>query len=177
MKKLLLAVAALGLGACASVPTAPSVMVLPGGGKSFEAFRDDDGVCRDWAGHQMGVDPAHQAHRDIATGAVVGSAVGAAAGALIGVASGAAGPGAAIGAGTGLLLGTASGASVGGNEWGSLQSRYDTAYMQCMYAKGNQIPMAQGSLPAAASDHPPRPRHRVPRPPPGPPPPPPPDLG
>jgi hypothetical protein len=26
------------LGACATVPTGPSVMVLPGGGKSFDQF-------------------------------------------------------------------------------------------------------------------------------------------
>ena len=39
--------AALG---CVYVPTGPSVMVLPGGGKSFEQFQGDDAVCRQWAG-------------------------------------------------------------------------------------------------------------------------------
>jgi hypothetical protein len=31
---------------CATVPTGPSVMVLPGSGKNFEQFQADDGVCR-----------------------------------------------------------------------------------------------------------------------------------
>ena len=34
------------LGACASVPHAPSVAVLPGGGKSMEVFNTDDIACR-----------------------------------------------------------------------------------------------------------------------------------
>ena len=41
------------LGACATVPTGPSVMVLPGGGKSFEEFQGDDGVCRRFAYQQL----------------------------------------------------------------------------------------------------------------------------
>jgi len=44
--------AALLFTACASVPTGPRVMVLPGTGKSFEQFQHDDGLCRDWAAHQ-----------------------------------------------------------------------------------------------------------------------------
>ena len=36
------------LGGCAPVPTGPSVMVLPGLGKSFEQFNADDAVCRQW---------------------------------------------------------------------------------------------------------------------------------
>src|SRR6266704_3177461 len=37
--------AALLLGACVSVPSGPSVMVLPGTGKSFDQFRADDMNC------------------------------------------------------------------------------------------------------------------------------------
>jgi hypothetical protein len=45
---------ALLLAACAPVvPTGPSVMVLPGGGKSLEAFQADDGACRPWATQQV----------------------------------------------------------------------------------------------------------------------------
>ena len=29
----------------------------------------------------------------------------------------------------------------------SVQRRYDVGYMQCMYAKGNQIPVSRGSVP------------------------------
>ena len=47
------------------------------------------------------------------------------------------------------------------------QHRYDMAYMQCMYAKGNQIPVSRARQPAYTSTAPP-----PPPPPPGPPPPP-----
>ena len=40
--------------ACATVPTGPSVMVLPGSGKNFEQFQTDDAVCRQWAAQQTG---------------------------------------------------------------------------------------------------------------------------
>jgi hypothetical protein len=45
-------VVALFLGACASAPTGPTVMVLPGAGKSFEQFQADDAACRQWAAQQ-----------------------------------------------------------------------------------------------------------------------------
>ena len=44
--------AALLLGACATAPTGPGVMVLPGAGKSFEQFQADDAACRSWASQQ-----------------------------------------------------------------------------------------------------------------------------
>ncbi len=51
--RLLLPVAALAaLAGCVSVPTGPSVMVLPGTGKTFEQFQVDDGACRQWAASQ-----------------------------------------------------------------------------------------------------------------------------
>jgi hypothetical protein len=31
-----------GLSACATIPTGPSVMILPGRGKTFEQFQTDD---------------------------------------------------------------------------------------------------------------------------------------
>ena len=44
--------AALLLAACTTVPTAPTVAVMPGSGKSFEQFNDDDVVCRQFAYNQ-----------------------------------------------------------------------------------------------------------------------------
>lgn len=66
--------------------------------------------------------------------AIVGALLGAGLGAALGV-----GRGAAIGAATGTLIGTGTGSS--GSAWAqvSVQQRY-IAYMQCMYAKGNQVP-------------------------------------
>lgn len=173
---------ALTLGACASVPTGPSVMVLPGSSKTFEAFQADDGACREWAALQSGTTAGRPTMSNTATGAVVGTAVGAAAGAAIGAAAGNPAAGAAIGGGTGLLGGTAIGAGQAQGAYHSTQQRYNMAYMQCMYAKGNQIPVARGSLaPGYSSSAPPPPPASpparptsVPPPPAGAPPPPPP---
>jgi hypothetical protein len=130
----------LALGGCATLPTGPSVNVLPGPGKTFEQFQAEDALCRQWAGQQIGQTPQDTINQNTATGAVVGTATGAAIGALIGAATGHAGTGAAIGAGSGLLFGTAAGANAGQVYGREAQRRYNFAYMQCMYAKGNQVP-------------------------------------
>jgi Glycine-zipper domain len=76
------------LGACATVPTGPSVMMLPGGGKSFDQFQGDDAMCRQWAYQQTGTTPGQTANESGFTNAVIGTVVGAAAGAAIGAAAG-----------------------------------------------------------------------------------------
>ena len=43
------------LGGCATVPTGPSVMVLPPAGKPFEQFQAEDARCRQWARQQIGL--------------------------------------------------------------------------------------------------------------------------
>jgi len=134
--------AVLLVGGCATMPTGPSVMVLPPQGKPFEQFQADDAVCRQWAQQQLGVSPQETANQNTAQGAVIGTALGAGLGAAIGSASGAAGTGAAIGAASGLVMGTAAGASAGQSAGWQAQRRYDNAYVQCMYAKGNLVPGA-----------------------------------
>ena len=96
--------AALTLAACATVPTGPTVMVLPGAGNSLEQFQGDDAACRQWAGQQV---------------------------------------------------------SSGGDSAWVLQRRYDIAYQQCMYARGNDLPGIPRSSGATGV-----PSHRVPAPPP-----------
>jgi hypothetical protein len=118
----------------------PSVRVLPGDGKPFEQFQTDDGLCRQWAGQQIGISPQETVNRNATTGAAVGTMLGAGVGALFGAAAGDPAAGAAIGAGSGLLLGTASGADAGNAYGWEAQRRYDNAYVQCMYAKGNLVP-------------------------------------
>ena len=71
-------VAGLLLAGCATVPTAPGVMALPGSAKSADEFRSDDAACRQAA-------------------------------------------------------------EIDANA--TKQGRYDMIYLQCMYAKGNQIPV------------------------------------
>jgi Glycine-zipper domain len=139
--KFLLLIVAATIAACATVPTGPSVMALPGSGKSFDQFRVDDASCRQYAYEQVGgVSGQQAAQRSAVSSAAVGTVVGAAAGAAIGSASGDMGAGAAIGAGTGLLFGSAAGTGYASGSYYADQRRYDNAYLQCMYAKGNQIP-------------------------------------
>jgi uncharacterized protein YcfJ len=150
--------------------------VLPGTGKNFEQFQADDAVCRRWALDRTGTTPNQAGAASTVTGAAVGAVVGAGLGAAIGAAAGSPATGAAVGAGAGVLGGTAVGA---GNAYGagvSVQRRYDNAYVQCMYAKGNQVPVTRGSQPAYTSSPAPPPPlpPGVPPPPAGTPPPPPP---
>jgi len=154
---MLLLPVALTLAGCATLPTGPSVRVLPAPGKSFEQFQADDAVCRQWAERQIGRNPQETANQNTVTGAAVGTVIGAGVGAAIGAASGNPGAGAAIGAGSGLLVGTASGASSGQLYGQEAQRRYDNTYVQCMYAKGNQIPgmVRRGRRPVGAIPPPP----------------------
>jgi hypothetical protein len=146
------------LAACATIPTGPNVMVLPGTGKSFEQFRIDDALCRQFAYEQVGGVTAQQAAQNQAvSSAVIGTALGAAAGAVIGSASGDAGAGAAIGAGSGLIIGSAAGTGYATESYYEAQQRYDYAYLQCMYAKGNKIPVYGGYISQPSSAPPPPP--------------------
>ena len=159
-RNLVLVLAALVLSSCATMPTGPSVMVLPGQYKPFDVFQTEDLECRNWAAAQIGQQPADAVNQNLAGGAAIGTLLGAGLGAAIGAASGHAGTGAAIGAASGLIGGTAvaSGPAYGAG-W-EVQRRYDNAYLQCMYAKGNLIPGAERAAPR---------NNRVPPPPPPPP--------
>ena len=151
-------------GACTMVPTGPSILVLPGTGKTFDQFQIDDSRCRDYALVQIGGKTPSQASIDsgVAT-AVVGTAIGTVAGAAIGGSRGA-----GVGAGTGLLLGSAAGAGAAEGSFYENQRRYDMSYQQCMYANGHRIPVSGRFTVESPRDAPPPP------PPPGAPPPPPP---
>lgn len=140
---------ALLLAACASVPSGPSIMALPGSGKTFEQFQVDDMQCRDFAQMQIGGSAQAAADNAAVRSAAVGTAVGAVAGAVIGGHQGA-----GVGAGTGLLVGSMAGADAGYSSGHGSQQRYDNAYVQCMYAKGEKVPVSgrfiQPQAPAAA---------------------------
>jgi len=133
------AAALLALTACVAIPTGPSVMSLPGRGKSFDQFRADDYDCRQFASAQVGGVTANEAAVDSGVrSAVVGTVIGAAAGAAISGSSGA-----AAGAGAGLALGALAGSGAAGASAYALQQRYDISYQQCMYAKGHRVPVAR----------------------------------
>jgi hypothetical protein len=164
------------LAACASFPPdGPSVMALPGSGQSFSKFRADDWACRNYAKQAIGgATPATSAVNSGIASAAVGTVVGAAVGAAIDGSSGA-----AVGAGVGLLAGSMGGVAASNASAYTLQERYDQSYIQCMYARGQKVPLVGGfavsegyaTRPAAAPLPPPPP------PPLGAPPPPPPPRG
>ena len=166
------------LAGCASAPLAPRVAVMPAPGKSFEQFVAEERVCRQWAEQSVGIGHEDPGARVSVDSAVIGTAIGAVAGAAIGGHRGA-----GAGAAGGLVMGTAVGSDRAYASERDIQRRYDIAYQQCMYAKGNQLP---GSYyrPQTASYPPPpppppppaAPSSTTPPPPPGSPPPPPPDL-
>ena len=145
--RLLPLAAVVGLSACATIPTGPSVMVLPGQGKTFEQFQTDDAVCWQWASAQAGTTPGQASTEAAVSSAALGTVLGA-------------GLGAAIGAGSGALGGTCVGMGASQAAAGTVQWRYDIAYEQCMYAKGHQIPVVMQPLQRPYTAPPPPHRHR-----------------
>jgi hypothetical protein len=154
------------LAGCAVVPTAPNVMALPGTGRTFDEFRADDAMCRDYAYQQIGGPARVQSANAAAVGnAAVGTAIGAVAGAAIGGRSGA-----GAGAGMGLIVGSASGAEASRGAVYGGQRHYDHAYVQCMYARGHRVPVSMSGYTSSPA---PQPAAVPPPPPAGSPPPPP----
>jgi len=161
------------LAGCATRPLGPTVAVYPAANKPFEVFQRDQYDCRQYADSQV-AGGAARANNNAVGAAVLGSALGLAVGAATG--SGRA-------ATTGAVAGGAIGAAVGANESEragfGLQQRYNIAYSQCMYSKGNQVAGARGygygPPPGAYYGPPPPPPPGYGPPPPGygPPPPPP----
>ncbi|MSQ50389.1 MAG: hypothetical protein EXR28_00735 [Betaproteobacteria bacterium] len=154
------------LGGCVTLPpSGPSMMVLPGSGKSFDQFRVNDSECRGYASSQTGGATPAQAAEDSAFRSVaLGTAIGAVAGAAIG-----GGQGAAVGAGTGLIVGGVAGSHSGAQSARGSQQRYDSGYIQCMYAKGHKVPVSGRFVDAAPQPE----RRNIPSQPPNYPPPPP----
>lgn len=126
------------LASCASIPSGPSVMALPGSGKTFDQFRDDDSYCKQYASEQVKDQTPNRASILSGLGsAAIGTGLGAAAGAAFG-----GGSGAAIGAGSGLLVGGLMGTGTARASGNIGQQRYDIGYTQCMYGKGHQVPVS-----------------------------------
>lgn len=142
------------LAGCATQPKGPSVAVMPAPNKPFEVFREDDVICRDFASRQLS-GGAESFNQQALGAAALGTLLGAGLGAAVGD-----GKGAAVGAAGGALAGTAVGGSRSDQSGQGLQARYDIAYQQCMYSKGNQVPGY--ALPPGAVPPPPPPPQRRP---------------
>jgi len=149
------------LGACVSLPSGPSVLVLQGSGKSFDQFRYDDAGLPRIRQRAIGGTPllrcgSEQRREERGVGTVVGAAAGAA---LAGRRCG-------RGAGAGLLIGSAAGrAGETSAVRASAALRY--AYIQCMYsrAQGARVrPLMSSSTPlqlrSASTPPPPPPPQR-----------------
>lgn len=148
-KRWALVVLPLALAACVSMPSGPSVMVLPGTGMGFEQFRQDEYQCRQYAAEQIGQTPEGASDSSGLRSAAVGTAVGAVAGAAIGGRRGA-----GVGAGTGLVVGSVAGANTAQVSGYEAQRRYDNAFIQCMYAKGHRVPVSGHYAPERQSPPP-----------------------
>jgi len=133
----ILSIGLIGFGGCVSVPSGPSVPVMPAPGKPFGQFAAEDNECRAYAAQAAGVTTNEVGAQNLVGSALVGSALGAITGAAIGGHNAA-----ATGAGVGLATGAVVGTGLAGAAQASAQRRYDIAYEQCMYAKGNQLPSA-----------------------------------
>jgi uncharacterized protein YcfJ len=157
------------LGGCATPPMGPTVQVMPAPSKSFEAFQADQATCQQYASQQV-AGQAEATNQQAVGGAILGTVLGAGLGAAVG-----GGRGAAVGAAAGSVVGAGEG--VGASQAGQygIQRRYDIAYSQCMYSRGNQVPGYQpaGVAPPPPNYPPPPPQGYAPPPPNYPPPPPP----
>jgi uncharacterized protein YcfJ len=150
---------------------APTVAVSPPPNKPYDEFQQDVYLCRQYAYQQIAGAQA-QATNQVVGGAVIGTLAGAGIGAVVG-----GGRGAAIGAGTGAVVGTIGGSAQAQATEANAQQRYDIAYGQCMYGRGNLVagypaPAAAAPPPPPPPGYPPPPASYAP-PPPGYPPPPP----
>ncbi len=129
---------ALCLGACASVPTGPSLAALRGSQKTAAQFTADDARCRGQVEARLAASGStvDSANRQIGASAAAGSAIGAVTGAVFDGSSGA-----AAGAVVGLAMGALAGSSASPATSASVQQQYDAAYFACMYALGHKVPV------------------------------------
>jgi hypothetical protein len=131
------------LVACATAPMGPTVQVMPSANKPFPIFQQDQEQCKAYAQSQIAgqVDSANNASvGQAAIGVLLGTALGAAVGDH---------QGAGVGAAAGAIAGTSVGAGTAQNAQFSIQQQYNTAYTQCMYSRGNQVPGALVGRPMA----------------------------
>ena len=131
-----LLVGVLALVGCATEPMGPTAYVMPAPYKPFEVFAQDQQTCEAYASSQVS-GQANAVNNQAVAGALIGAALGAGLGAAV---SNGRGRATGVGAAYGAIAGTAIGASNSYESGYGIQGRYDNAYTQCMYARGNQVP-------------------------------------
>jgi len=118
---------------CATPPMGPTAHVMPAPGKPFEVFAQDQATCKQFAAGEVDGGATMANLKELGT-AAVGTALGAGLGAAV-----RGGRGAEVGGSVGAIGGTAMAGQGSSRDQASLQGRYDLAYTQCMFARGNQI--------------------------------------
>ncbi|HUK59155.1 MAG TPA: YMGG-like glycine zipper-containing protein [Stellaceae bacterium] len=150
MRRILVVAAAMTLAAgSAWAQMGPTVPVSPPPNKPYDEFQQDVYLCRQYADQQV-AGAQQQSTNQVVGGALIGTVAGAGIGALAG-----GGRGAAIGAGAGAVVGTLGGAAQAQQSQAQAQRRYDVAYGQCMYGRGDLV--SGYPAPAAAYPAPPPP--------------------
>lgn len=125
------------LTACVNIPTRPSILALPGSGKSFDQFRSDEYECWKYAYEQVrGIIPQKTFRASDAESASDGTGLDTA-------------TDADKGGGQGTTKSSATRSS-----YINQQQQYDFSYIQCMYAKGHRVPVPVNITndPSASSD-------------------------
>jgi hypothetical protein len=117
----------------------PLVQVMPSPHKPFPVFLADQQECKTFSQDQVD-GQASLANRGAAGGALLTTGIGGATGGLIGWTVGTPGTGAIVGASSVATGATASGIDVSRTANAGIQTQYDNAYVQCMYARGHQVP-------------------------------------
>ena len=125
--------AALLLNGCANAPLGPTAMVMPAQGKPFDVFARDQTMCKQFADGEVDGGATMSNLKEFGTIAV-STALGGGLGMAVRNRRGA-----EIGGAMGAIAGVAAGAHGSAHDQNGLQGRYDLAYTQCMYARGNQI--------------------------------------
>jgi len=125
--------AAVLLAGCATQPMGPTARVMPAPGKPFEVFAADQTQCKQYADGEVAGGAAMSNMKQLGT-AALSTALGGGLGAAVHGARGA-----EIGGSLGSIAGAGLGARGSAGDQAGLQGRYDLAYSQCMYARGNQV--------------------------------------
>ncbi len=116
------------------VPQGPLVVISPESGKPPDLFAAEQDYCRSDASALV---DTGESEGSVMRSAVVGTLLGAVAGSVF---SGRHHDNTAIGAVAGLAMGAAAGSNEQAVEEANAQRRFDAAYTQCMFAKGNGTP-------------------------------------
>ncbi len=121
------------LSACTTTPIGPTALVMPAPGKPFEVFAQEQAMCKQFAGGEVYGGATMSNLKQLGTAAIT-TALGAGLGASVRGQRGAE-RGSALGAITGAAIASSGSA----RDQYNLQGRYDLAYTQCMYSRGNQV--------------------------------------